>query len=56
MIELNKKLSACKTPKEKRILETQLTKTDEIIDKLVYELYELSDDEINIVEETVSES
>lgn len=56
MIELNKKLSACKTPKEKRILETQLNKTDEIIDKLVYELYELSDDEINIVEETVSES
>ena len=53
MIELNKRLSDCRTPKEKRILETQLNKTDEMIDNLVYELYDLTEEEIAIVENNV---
>ena len=53
MIELNKKLFACKTPKEKRILEAQLSKTDDKINQLVYKLYDLTDEEILIVENEV---
>ncbi|GAB7019650.1 Eco57I restriction-modification methylase domain-containing protein [Halostagnicola bangensis] len=36
-------------------LEEQIEKTDELIDEIVYELYGLTDEEIEIVEEAVSE-
>ena len=38
------------TPNEKTALQRQINTTDQQIDKLVYELYDLTDDEIAIVE------
>lgn len=52
MINLNKKLEDCKTPKDEKILKLQIAKTDEKIDKLVYELYDLTEEEISIIEES----
>jgi hypothetical protein len=50
MLELHKKLSAAKTPNEKTVLQRQIDSTDEQIDRLVYELYGLTEEEIQIVE------
>lgn len=36
-------------------LEAKIEKTDELIDEIVYELYGLTDEEIEIVEEAVGE-
>jgi hypothetical protein len=41
------------TPNEKTALQRQIKTTDQQIDKLVYELYELTNEEINIVEKSV---
>lgn len=53
MLELNRNLTNCKTPKDEKILKLQINKTNEKIDKLVYELYGLTDEEISIVENEV---
>ncbi len=53
MLELHKRLSAAKTPPEKTSLERQITATDAQIDRLVYDLYGLTDEEIKIVEGTL---
>ncbi len=50
MLKLNRELQKAKTPDEKTRLERQITATDRQIDKLVYELYSLTEDEIKIVE------
>ncbi len=50
MLELNRELPKAKTPDEKTRLERQITATDRQIDKLVYELYGLTEDEIKIME------
>ena len=50
MLELHKKLASARTPQEKNALERQITATDTQIDRLVYELYGLTEDEIKIVE------
>ena len=50
MLELNQRFPMVKTPQEKMIIERQIRATDREIDKLVYELYELSEEEIRIVE------
>jgi type I restriction-modification system DNA methylase subunit len=50
MLELNKKLAGIKNPDEKTRLQRQIDATDAQIDKLVYDLYGLSEDEIKIVE------
>ena len=42
---------AAKTSHDKEVLRRQIDATDRQIDRLVYELYELTDDEIAIVEE-----
>ena len=44
-----------KTPHETKSLETQIAATDRQIDNLVYELYGLTPDEIQIVESAGSE-
>jgi len=44
--------SAPPTPDEKNILQRQIDTTDRQIDQLVYELYDLTDNEIKIVEES----
>jgi hypothetical protein len=50
MLELHKKLAGIKNPDEKTRIQRQIDSTDEQIDKLVYELYGLTADEIAIVE------
>jgi len=50
MLELHKRLVAAKTAHDKTNLQRQIDATDTQIDKLVYELYGLTDDEIKVVE------
>ena len=50
MLDLHKRLVAAKTPDEKTRLQRQIDATDRRIDQLVYELYNLTDEEIKIVE------
>ena len=50
MMELHKKLAEAKIPDEKTRLQRQIDSTDSQIDQLVYELYDLTDEEIKIVE------
>ena len=42
-------LPGAKTPGDKSLIERQITATDNVIARLVYELYELSDGEIALV-------
>ena len=51
MLALHKQLAAAKTPNEKTHLQRQIDSTDREIDRLVYELYGLTEEEIRIVEE-----
>jgi type I restriction-modification system DNA methylase subunit len=50
MLALHKQLAEAKTGHEQTLLQRQIDATDKQIDKLVYELYELSPEEIKIVE------
>jgi hypothetical protein len=50
MLLLHQRLSVAKTPQEKTAFERQITATDTQMDRLVYDLYGLTDDEIKIVE------
>ena len=52
MLELNKKLSKIKNPEEKTRIQRQIDATDNQIDSLVYDLYNLTPDEIKIVEDS----
>jgi len=52
MLSLHKQLNVGKTTHEKTALQRQIDATDRQIDQLVYELYELTDEEIRIVEES----
>ena len=40
-----------RSPSDKQLLDQKLAITDGLIDRLVYELYGLSDDEIRVVED-----
>ena len=51
MLDLNKQLARAKTSHEKTALKRQIDATDRQIDKLVYELYDLTKEEIAIIEE-----
>jgi hypothetical protein len=50
MLDLHKQLAAEANPQMKTMLQRQIDMTDNQIDQLVYELYELTDEEIKIVE------
>ena len=50
MLALHKSLALAQSPVEKERLEKQIKSTDEGIDKLVYDLYGLNQEEIRIVE------
>ncbi len=52
MLELHQRLSAARTPQEKTALERQIAATDTQIDRLVYDLYGLTEEEIEIVQHT----
>lgn len=50
MLSLQKQLAVAKTPQEQTMLQRQIDATDRQIDRFVYELYGLTDAEIQIVE------
>jgi len=50
MLEFNQKLTKSKAPQERSILQRQIESTDRQIDQLVYRLYDLTEEEIKIVE------
>ena len=50
MLDLNKKLQTARLEQEKTMLARQIGATDASTDKLVYELYGLTEEEIRIVE------
>ncbi|MBA7641061.1 hypothetical protein ES703_48733 [subsurface metagenome] len=53
MLDLHKRLADAKVPAEKTRIQRQINTTDKQIDKLTYELYDLTDEEIKIAEETM---
>jgi hypothetical protein len=53
MLQLHKHLSQAKTDQEKRIITREIESTDRQIDSLVYGLYGLTADEIEVIEESV---
>ena len=53
MIKLNKELLNCKVPNQEKILKIKIRKTDDKINQLVYKLYDLTEDEIRIIEESI---
>ena len=50
MLDLNEKLKKAKTPHDRELIERQIKATDSQIDRLVYELYGLTEEEIRVVE------
>jgi hypothetical protein len=52
MLALNRQLAAAKTAQDKTVIQRQIDATDSQIDRLVYELYGLTEEEIGIVEES----
>ncbi len=50
MLQLHKRLAEARTGHEQNLLQRQIEATDKQIDRLVYELYGLSEEEIRIVE------
>ncbi len=50
MLALHEKLAAAKIGQERTIIQRQIEATDRQIDQLVYELYELTEEEIKVVE------
>jgi len=56
MLDLHKRLTAAKTPQEQTSVERQIAAVDAQIDRLVYDLYSLTAEEIKIVKESSSEN
>ncbi len=52
MLDLNKRLPVARTDQEQTLIKRQIAATDKEIYELVYELYELTDEERKIVEGT----
>lgn len=50
IIELNDLLVVSKTPQEEKLLKMQIDNLDKQINRMVYELYDLTEDEIAIIE------
>jgi len=50
MLDLHRRLAAAKLAHEKHLLQQQIDVTDKAIDTLVYELYDLTPEEIEIIE------
>ena len=50
MLPLHQQLAAAKAPHDKTVLQGQIDATDRQIDRLVYDLYGLTEEEIRIVE------
>ena len=54
VLGLHKQQAPAKTPTAKTMLQRQIDGTDRQIDRLVYELYDLTEEEIAIVEEATN--
>lgn len=54
MLDMHKRLTETKAGHEKTLLQRQIEATDKQIDRLVYELYGLTEEEIKIVEEATT--
>ena len=54
MLALNRRLDAARTDHEQTNLKRQIDAADRRIDRLVYDLYNLTDEEIRIVEGTTT--
>lgn len=52
ILSLHKRLVEAKAPHDKTVIQQQIAVTDKQIDKMAYELYDLTDEEIKMVEET----
>ncbi|MFI5381706.1 MAG: restriction endonuclease subunit M, partial [Tepidisphaerales bacterium] len=52
MLSLHKSLAAAQSPHDKEPLQRQIDATDRQIDRLVYDLYGLTEKEIQVVEES----
>ena len=50
MLALHRKLAAATIPADKQLYQRQIEATDQQINALVYELYELTAEEVEIVE------
>jgi hypothetical protein len=50
MLALHKQWATAKAPHDKTVLQAQIDATDRQIDRLVYDLYGLTEEEIRIVE------
>lgn len=53
MLLLHKQLAEAKTDHDQTLIRRQIDATDNQIDKLVYELYDLTPEEITIVERSI---
>ena len=51
MLALHRELAAASIPADKKLYQRQIKATDRQIDALVYALYDLTEEEIRIVEE-----
>ena len=54
ILQLNNEFQKVKTSYKKEVIQRQINATDKQIDKLVYKLYDLTEEEIAIVEEGVN--
>ncbi len=54
IMDLINKLKTCNTPQEEKLIKIQIDKVDEQINKKVYELYNLSKEEISIIEDSLN--
>lgn len=54
MLELHERLAGARIERERTVIQHQIEATDGQIDRLVYDLYGLTDEEIEIVEEATS--
>ena len=51
ILSLHERLTVANMPRDKTMLQQQIEGTDKQVDRLVYELYGLTEEEIKIVEE-----
>jgi hypothetical protein len=52
MLALHQKVATASNPAEKTMYQRQIAATDRMIDRLVYGLYNLTEEEISIIEES----
>ena len=54
LTDLKKELQVVKTPQDEKLLKIQIGKVDNQINNKVYELYDLTEDEIKIIEDSLN--